>query len=165
MYFTFYWSTPPCYPPQNPTIKQLSEECGANTEWWLNWLPGERSTLYKSGQVNVNTLHTCSAAGRHAATCVKSDATTETLEQITRPDLMGEALIYRKCKLNIPHEIIGSQTDSCRKSRQQTWTDSTTLQHTKRCSSWAGMLRRISWSSNSMFDINSNSGYLNSAVH
>lgn len=47
------------------------------------------------------------------------------------PDLRRETLIYRKCKLNILRLIISSQTDKCRRSKQQKCPNSTTLLHTQ----------------------------------
>lgn len=135
------------------------------TEWWLNWLAWDKYSLQiRSSQ--------CKNAPQYAVleTDMQAHAwslTTETLKQLTWPDLLGETPIYRNCKLNIPHQITSSQTDNCRRNRRQMWTNSTTLpytQHTKRCPSRVGMLRWVSWSSNDTtrrFLIHANTGYLN----
>lgn len=76
-----------------------------------------------SSQCN-NTAH------KHAGTCVRSDNVKETLVQIWRGQ-RGETLIYRKCKLNIPLQIISSRTDNNTGARQKMWTNSATFLSTK----------------------------------
>lgn len=76
-----------------------------------------------SSQCN-NTAH------MHAGTCVLSDNVKETLVQIWRGQ-RGEALIYRKCKLNIPLKIISSRTDNNTGARQKIWPNSATFLSTK----------------------------------